>query len=100
MADGEPRSEPTSGRLWLEFARAWRHPVRFVAEIVTRMQNDDIATVAAALAYYFLFAIFPLLIFVLALASLLPLQGLEAWLLDNARQSLPGEAYTLVEKVI
>jgi membrane protein len=100
MADGEPRTEPTSGRLWLELARAWRHPIRFVLDLVTRMQNDDIATIAAALAYYFLFSIFPLLIFVLALASLLPLQGLETWLLDNARQSLPGEAYTLVEKVI
>jgi membrane protein len=100
MADGEPRTEPTSGRLWLEFGRAWRHPIRFVLDLVVRMQNDDIATIAAALAYYFLFSIFPLLIFVLALASLLPLRGLETWLLDSAQQSLPGEAYTLVERVI
>ena len=64
------------------------------------MQENDDLTTAAALAYYFLLSIFPFLLFVLALTSLLPLQGLEAWLLDNARQSLPGEAYALVERTV
>jgi len=62
--------------------------------------EDDVATMAAALAYYFFFAIFPMLLFVLALASMLPLQGLEGWLLENARQSLPAEAYGALEQAV
>ena len=49
--------------------------------------DDDVFMLAAALAYYFFFSIFPLLVFVLAMASLLPVQGLEAWLLSNAQLS-------------
>lgn len=94
------RAEPSSGALWLEFLRAWRHPAHFVAELVVRVQRNDDLSAAAALAYYFLLSIFPFLLFVLAVTSLLPLQGLEAWLLDNARQSLPVEAYTLVERTV
>jgi membrane protein len=100
MSEPETVREPSSGALWLEFLRAWRHPVRLLREFVSRLQQNDDLTAAAALAYYFLFSIFPLLVFVLALASLLPVQGLETWLLDNARESLPGEAYALVERTV
>ena len=91
---------PGSGRTWFEFLRAWRHPFRFIRELATRIQEDDISTTAAALAYYFFFSIFPLLLFVLALTTVLPIHGLEAWLLENAQRSLPGEAYTLVERTV
>ena len=97
MDDLLVRAEPSSGALWLEFLRAWRRPVHFVGELVERVQRNDDLTAAGALAYYFLLSIFPFLLFVLAVTSLLPVEGLEAWLLDSARQSLPGEAYTLVE---
>ena len=94
------RAEPSSGALWLEFLRAWRHPAHLVGELIERMQRNDDLTAAGALAYYFLLSIFPFLLFVLAVTSLLPLQGLEAWLLDSARQSLPAEAYTLFERTL
>ncbi|HJQ82608.1 MAG TPA: YihY/virulence factor BrkB family protein [Candidatus Binatia bacterium] len=100
MAEAEATRVPSSGEVWWELLRTWRHPIRFVGELVSRIQNDDILTIAAALAYYFLFSIFPFVIFVLALTSLLPVQGLEAFLLENAARSLPGEAYTLVETVV
>ena len=100
MSEDGVRREPSSGALWLEFLRAWWRPLRFLGELVSRVQQNDDLTTAAALAYYFLLSIFPLLLFVLALTSLLPLQGLEAWLLDNARESLPGEAYALVERTV
>ena len=100
MDDLLVRAEPSSGALWLEFLRAWRRPVHFVGELVERVQRNDDLTAAGALAYYFLLSIFPFLLFVLAVTSLLPLQGLETWLLDSARQSLPAEAYTLVERTL
>src|SRR5436853_5200432 len=100
MDDVMVRAEPSSGALWLEFLRASRHPVRFLGELVSRVQQNDDLTAAAALAYYFLLSIFPFLLFVLAVTSLLPLRGLEAWLLDYARQSLPAEAYTLLERTV
>jgi membrane protein len=93
--------DPGSLRAWHELGRACRHPIRLVGTLVTRIQDDDIMTTAAALAYYFFFSIFPFLLFVLALTTVVPgVHGLEAWLLDNVKQSLPGEAYTLVERTV
>jgi membrane protein len=92
--------EPGSGRTWFELLRAFRHPIELLGTLVTRVHEDDILTTAAALAYYFFFSIFPLLLFVLALTTVLPVHGLEAWLLENAKQSLPGEAYALVERTV
>jgi membrane protein len=92
--------EPSTARSWWELARAGRSPFRLVAELVRRVQDDDIMTFAAALAYYFFLSIFPLVLFVLALTTVLPIHGLDVWLLQNARESLPGEAYTLLERTV
>ncbi len=91
---------PGSARTWAELARAGRHPLELLQAIAARLREDDTATTAAALAYYFFFSIFPLLLFVLALTTVLPVQGLEPWLLENVKQSLPGEAYTLVDGTV
>jgi membrane protein len=100
MALERAEHEPTTGRTWFELWRAFRRPWRLLVNLVERIQEDDILTSAAALAYYFFFAIFPLLLFVLALASLLRVPGLEQWLLENARQSLPPDAYNLVDGTV
>jgi membrane protein len=92
--------EPATGRVWRELGRGALHPIVLVRELTSRMQEDETVTGAAALAYYFFFSIFPLVLFVLALTSLLPVHGLEGWLLENARESLPGEAYGLVEGTV
>lgn len=68
--------------------------------MAARLQEDDVATAVAALAYYFFLSLFPLLIFVLALASVLPIEGLEAWILSNAARSLPPDAYGILERGI
>lgn len=99
-AAAERSTDRSIDRGWRELWRACRHPLRFLGELFARVQEDDIMTTAAALAYYFFFSIFPLLLFVLALTTVLPVHGLEAWLLENAKQSLPGEAYTLVERTV
>jgi|RhiMetdeSRZDD1v2_1073273.scaffolds.fasta_scaffold155623_2 membrane protein len=94
------RCEPTSRSTWRELFRAALHPRTLAAALARRIYEDDTFTIAAALAYYFFLSIFPLLLFVLALTSVLPLHGLDAWLLENAAQSLPHEAYVLVERTL
>jgi len=100
MSVGGVPPEPPSAHLWRELGRALCHPLHLVVELATRVQTDDTLTLAAALAYYFFFSIFPLLLFVLALATLLPLRGLDVWLLDTVKQSLPDQAFTLVERTV
>ncbi len=52
------------------------------------------------MAYYFLFSLFPFVLFVLALVSMLPIHGLEDWLLETLRQTDPAEAYELLGNII
>jgi len=94
------QSEPSAARIWMQLVRACRHPVRFATALVWRMNEDDIMTPAAAMAYYFFFSLFPMVLFVLALASMFPARGLEAWLLALANESLPAEAYTLLSGIV
>ena len=95
-----PTTEPTSARTWRALGRALRHPRSFLGLVAARVQEDDVATVAAALAYYFFLSLFPLLILILALASVLPIEGLETWLLANAERSLPPDAYGIVQRTV
>ena len=53
---------------------------------------------AAQLAYNFLFALFPFLICLVALAPFLPVRGVEARLLDAAEPFLPGSSYRLLAR--
>jgi membrane protein len=61
---------------------------------------DDVFNLAAQQAYYFFFALFPALLFVLAVASFFPLQGL----IDNVVQMLsrfaPREVVTIITDAI
>lgn len=92
--------EPTTGRTWIELARACRHPWSLLSALAARVNEDDIATPAAAMAYYFFFSMFPMVLFVFALASMFPAQGLEEWLLGIAQQSLPSQAYALIAGIV
>jgi uncharacterized BrkB/YihY/UPF0761 family membrane protein len=62
---------PGSARTWTELARAARHPVELLQALAACVREDDTAATATALAYYFFFSIFPLLLFVLALTNAL-----------------------------
>ena len=91
---------PVLRRPWGAVPTAIRHPLRFGGTVLGRVADDGILTLAAAMAYYFFFSLFPLVLFVVALVSVLPLSGLESWLLSQAAQFLPGEAYGLIEGTI
>ncbi len=85
---------------WRALGRASRHPVPFVRALAKRVAADDILTPAAAMAYYFFFALFPLVLSVLAVASLFSAQGLPEWLLANMAQYLPAQAYALFAGIV
>jgi membrane protein len=60
------------------------------------MEKDEVTGRAAALAYYFLFALFPALLFLTSLLGLLPLEGLMERLIAYADQAMPGQAAQIV----
>ncbi|MDP9132270.1 MAG: YihY/virulence factor BrkB family protein, partial [Nitrospirota bacterium] len=62
--------------------------------------KDDIVGRAAQLAYYFLLALFPALLFLTALIGLFPLQETIPELMLNLRTVLPADALSLLEKYL
>jgi membrane protein len=62
--------------------------------------DDEVTDRGAALAYYFLFALFPALLFLTALLGLLPLPGLMDRLIDYVDQALPGDAASIVQQTL
>jgi membrane protein len=90
-----PRARP-----WRAVPTACRHPIRFFGRLYDHIEKDHILTIAAAMAYYFFLSLIPFVLFVLALITLVPVEGLEDWLLGQAAQWVPGEAYSLIESII
>jgi membrane protein len=64
------------------------------------LSADEIIDRAAALAYYFLFALFPTLLFLTALLGLLPLPGLMERLLDYVDQAVPPTAASILSHTL
>jgi membrane protein len=62
--------------------------------------EDEVLGRAASLSYYFLFAMFPTLLFLTALLGLLPGPDLMANLMGYAASVLPGDAASLVERTL
>jgi hypothetical protein len=67
----------------------------------SEIMDDNVLGVAAQVAYYFFFSLFPIFLF---LAPLLALVGDKqktfTFLLDQAAQAVPGEAFDLVKNVV
>ncbi|HEX6292050.1 MAG TPA: YihY/virulence factor BrkB family protein [Herpetosiphonaceae bacterium] len=61
---------------------------------------DNMLTYAAALAYHVLFAIFPFIIFLVALLGFLNLSDFFDWLLEQAQYVVPEQAMDSVSRVI
>jgi membrane protein len=59
--------------------------------------DHDCSEHAAAMAYYFLFALFPFLLFLTTLMGVLPIPHLMDYLMQNAQTMLPGEAFNLIK---
>ncbi|MBI2203990.1 MAG: YihY/virulence factor BrkB family protein [Candidatus Rokubacteria bacterium] len=62
--------------------------------------TDEIMDRAAGLAYYFLFALFPALLFLTSLLGMLPIPDLMNRLMSYVEQTLPGDAASVIQKTL
>jgi len=62
--------------------------------------EDEIGDRAASLSYYFLFALFPSLLFLAALLGMLPIPGLMERLMGYVRETLRATASSVIEKTL
>src|SRR5882672_525697 len=75
--------------------------VRELARGVWReIDEDEVVDRAASLAYYFLFALFPALLFLTALLGLLPIPNLIDRLMEYVAQALPMDAASVTQKTL
>ncbi len=75
-------------------------PWELMKQSVKGFMEDDMMTYAAALAYQVLFALFPFIIFLLALLGFLNIPQFFDWLRQQAQTVLPQQAMSQVNQVI
>jgi membrane protein len=68
--------------------------------VYDELWDDEIPDRAAALSYYVLFALFPMLLFLTTLLGLLPGPDLMGRLLDYVGRILPGDSTGLIQKTL
>lgn len=82
----------------------WKLGGLSVRELATRVWDelgrDEVSDRAAALSYYFLFSLFPALLFVVALLSYLPLAGVQERMLGYGREMMPPAAAMTLENTL
>jgi membrane protein len=82
----------------------WKLGGLSIRELGSRVWNeigeDEVSDRAAALSYYFLFAVFPALLFLTALLGFLPIQGLMDRLIAYIHQVLPGDSGATVQRTL
>ncbi len=74
--------------------------VELAKRVLAEFSEDEVSDRAAALAYYFLFALFPALLFLTVLLGLLPIPNLMDRLMDYISQTMPGDAASIIEKTL
>jgi membrane protein len=96
---GRVINQPTKGPAHMSNAIFGGLGIQELAARVWREANDDkVWGSAAELAYYFLFALFPMLIFLTNLVGFLP--EIQTNILSGLAKVLPPEAVALVEKTL
>jgi membrane protein len=85
-------------------ASPWKLGGLSVRELARRVwkeiQEDEVTDRAASLAYYFLFALFPALLFLTALIGLLPIPSLMDRLMEYVSRALPTDAASVTQKTV
>src|SRR5258705_13134707 len=77
-------------------------PYQLIKRVWKQMDEDDVAIRSAALSYYFLLALFPLLLFVVTLLGFMagPGSQLRNTLLTDLARLMPGSAFELVSRTL
>lgn len=84
-------------------AQTWRlgvSPWQFLKELYGEIGDDDVFNGAAVLGYYLTLALFPAVIFVMALLPYLPVPHLDQAIMDLLRQALPPGASDMFVGVV
>jgi membrane protein len=71
---------------------------KFVKTLLRRALDNAVADRAAQLAYYFLFALFPFLFFLVTLTAYLPLRGATDEMLGRIAQVMPKQAFEIIQQ--
>lgn len=89
--------QPGSSRAQGWHAESWQRLDRGLAwRVILGIQRTNCLGYAAALAYYFLFALFPFLLFLTALLAYLPVGDLVDEMLGVLSKVMPDEAFGIV----
>lgn len=78
----------------------WRRVRQLLVTVYNELFRTRAFTMAAAMSYYFLLALVPLLIFFSAMVGYLPIPNLFDQLLDNLAVLVPPEAMQMVEGIL
>lgn len=65
-----------------------------------KFSEDDMMTYAAAVSYQIFFSMFPFIIFLIALTSVLQLQSVFNFILQQSQAVMPESAYEMVEGIV
>jgi membrane protein len=75
-------------------------PWELARRVWKSIQADEISDRAAALSYYFLFSLFPALLFLTALLGMLPIPDLMERFMGYFAEALPDDAASVVDKTL
>ena len=94
------RAEAVKGR-----TSAWKlgglTPLQLVKRVYHEIGEDEVFTRSAALAYYFVSALFPMIFFLMAMLGLFARShDLQSGLFNYTARFMPGDAYRLVQKTL
>lgn len=88
-----------------EHASPWKlgglTPLQLLKRVYHEVDEDEILTRSAALSYYFVSALFPMIFFLTAILGLFAQNhNLESSLLNYAARFMPPDAFTLLQKTL
>lgn len=76
-------------------------PLQLLKGVYHEINDDEVLTRSAALAYYFVSALFPMIFFLMAMLGLFAQShDLQSSLLNYTARFMPAEAYRLVQKTL
>lgn len=73
---------------------------QFLCDLKTEVSDDEILNGGATLAFFWMLAIFPAMIFLLSLLPFLPIENLNQAILDFMTEILPGESATMFTGIV
>jgi membrane protein len=77
-------------------------PLKLTKLVIKKIGSDEVSTRSASLSYYFLLALFPMLLFLVSLVAVIagPGSPLRDTIVSSLGRLAPGSASTLVHKVV